>query len=162
MKKFILAGILALIVAAAPRPAIAAEGNYFGEVWGKLYADPRFTILESVQPTYFYDLVEGTNQGGAVTKFYALGEGGIFTVDAGWVGNIENGSQPGAALLGVSIHADKLGRVILPQINETLRAYIPSTAMKFVDALTFGPAFAYNSDKERLTAGLAASIELHF
>jgi len=157
MKKSLVAFVLLLGMAGMAK----AEG-YWGEVWNKLYSDPKFTLLETVSPLYYYDFLEGKNLGGAVTKFYALGADGIFTVDAGWLGSVETAQDKGAALLGVSIHTDKLIRVLAPQINEMTRAYLPDSVQKFVDAFSFGPAFSFNSELERLSAGITASVELSF
>ena len=154
MKKLALS--IALLTGLAGRSWASA-----GDLFDQVVTDSHFTILESVSPIYYYDVVEKINQGGAVSSFYKVGNG-FLTADAGWVNSIEDSTQKGGALLGGDLHGFPLFAIFFPDTAKTIRSFLPASTLRFADSLDMGFAFKHNFQRDAFTCGFFSGVNLKF
>ena len=134
----------------------SAQALSFGELKDDIVTQTKWSVLQQATPGYFYDAVNGVSLGGAITH---ISEYRFLTADAGWItdGNFNN-----SAVIGGSVHVDKLVRQIFPNFTDISSTFIPETIRPFWDKLAIGSFFSYNFSDDTFGAGLYSGLEFRF
>ena len=120
----------------------------------------KFTVLNSVSPSYFYNAFSGRSEIGATTQVLWIGS--FVSADIGYsVPNAQDGNA-GTVVGGGNLHIDKLISKTFPVAVEVVKAYIPDSMDKFFSALNLGVYVGHDFMNKELAGGLYSSLELKF
>lgn len=116
----------------------------------------KFTLLNqpSLTPGHFYDFVHGASKGGVTTEIFQYR---FFSGDAGWT-NALNGQEVGAAVLGGSLHVDRLFAFAWPETAAHILAVWPESLQPLIKRLNYGIFSGYDFDSNGITAGIYTGL----
>jgi len=120
----------------------------------------KFTALQSVSPSYFYNTFSGRSEIGATTS--VLWVGSFVSADIGYsVPNAEDTNR-GTVIFGGNLHIDKLLADAFPGTVSDIQQLIPSSMDKFFSALNFGVYVGHDTVNRELAGGIYSSLMLKF
>ena len=149
---------LFLFLAVLVAPALA-QAYTWGDLKNDVVSQSKLTVLQSAVPAYFWDVENGRPLLGVVTPVSTHFE--VFSFDAGWVTPPET-DKVGAALLGVSLHVDKLVSALFPNFSEKGTSFVPDAVKPFWDKVTIGTFTGRDLDQQGFLWGLYSGLEFKF
>lgn len=155
IKALLIGAVIAL--AFGPRPAFALS---FGDLYEDFQENAKSTVLESVTPAHFYDLIQGRSLAGATTQ---IGTYRFLSADIGWASQYEGQTSEGTIILGGAIHVDRMIAESFPNFTAGSHAMIPKSMRAAWEKLRIGFYLGADSSKKYdFTAGIFSGLEFKF
>lgn len=130
----------------------------FRDLFNDVGQQSKLTILQSATPAYFFSIENRDSKGGVITPF---AEYRFLTFDAGFITPFDS-NKVGTAVLGGSIHIDRLIALSFPTFTEYSGLFIPKTAQKFWDKVNIGLFTGHNFDEKKFEYGFYSGLEFRF
>ena len=137
----------------------------FCGVWSDLRDDvernAKLTVLEAVTPIYIYEVGDSGNKqkAGLSTSIITYR---IISIDCGWSHSIETQSGIGEAILGGSLHFNKMLENYAPDLLAYLEERIPESTIALIKKCRLGFYTGHSFESNRFTYGFYSGVELKF
>lgn len=152
--KGLVIGLIFLLLGSPVSLFSASIGGFIDDV----REETKLTILQSATPAYFYNVDRGQSLGGVITPVI---EYRFLSADTGWIHGFED-RKLGTALLGGSVHIDKLMAQYFPNVTTLSQILIPKSMEKFWDKLQLGFWGGHDLDSHSFTYGLYSGLKFEF
>lgn len=154
MKKLLIA--LGMLFAGCS-PSFALS---FGDIYQDFIDNSKVTVLKSITPSYYYDVVQGRSLGGATTQ---IGTYRFLSADIGWASQYQGETSEGTIILGGAIHVDQLVAESFPNFSAAANSAIPVSMKNAWDKVRIGFYLGADSTKAwDFTAGIYSGLEFKF
>ncbi len=160
MKKLVIVLAIALAI-----PLVPCHAETIKDILNSFTQETQVTFLNNSFHAFGIDFNNGSNDVINGTSILQTGPGGMITVDSGLVTPTQS-SQVGTALIGASIHADRVLNTYAPSVIKWLEANAPNSSQKVLSTLFIGAApiynFNYSTNQRALKLEVYSGVELKF
>jgi len=152
MKKLLLAVSL-LLAACAPSSALS-----FSDIGRDIRDHTKLPLLESGQPSYFYNIGDQINSAAFTTPLISYRSlSGV----VGWAGGYDD-KTVGTFLAGGQMSIHQFIKDTFPDFFSTLGDILPESVARVADKVRVGPAVGYNFSENKFVYGMIGGLEFKF
>ena len=127
----------------------------FGDLLDDVRQETKLTVARSGVPAFYHDWRSGQQGFGLGTELFTYR---YLSADVGYFTMLDAGLK-GTAVLGGSLHLDRLLVQVAPNGVELAKLLVPQSMEKFFSRLSLGVFFGYDFSRNDTAIGISSGLE---